>query len=118
MNLLALRAVDEEKYALHLMDVLFTEEEMAQSCYISSQRSKKKGLDPKRVELLEGDTIVTYVYNNYMYLFFEDCVKKVFGTKEFQNHANAIRRKCTQKCIDKGRSIVKKEIAEAQICLN
>ena len=46
VNLLAVRAVDEEKYALQLMDALFTEEEMATSCYVVSQKSKKPGLDP------------------------------------------------------------------------
>lgn len=54
MNLLQVRAVDEEKYALQLMDALFSDEEMAVSCYIASQKSKKPGLNPKKVELLEG----------------------------------------------------------------
>ena len=59
VNLLALRAVDEEKYALQLMDALFTDEEMSSSCYVSSQKSKKPGLDPVKVGLLEGKKYFT-----------------------------------------------------------
>ena len=55
MDLLAVRAVNEEKYALQLMDILFTEEEMASSCYVASQRTKKPGLDCAKVRLLEGN---------------------------------------------------------------
>lgn len=41
--------------------------------------------------------------------FFLDCVKKVFGGTEFRSHAKSIRRKCTQKCIDKGRHVKKED---------
>ena len=54
MNLLKLRAVNPCKYALQLMDVLFTDSEMSTSCYASSNKSPKPGLDPTRVALLEG----------------------------------------------------------------
>ena len=54
VDLLKIRAVEPMKYALHLMDVLFTEEEMAESCYTSSSRSTKPGLDQNKIALLEG----------------------------------------------------------------
>ncbi len=49
--------MDPAKYALHLiilMDVLFKDEEIALSCYVSSHRTKKRALDPDRVALLKG----------------------------------------------------------------
>ena len=52
-----MRAVNEEKYALQLMDALFSEQEMASSCYGASQRTKKTALDPSRIALLEGEVI-------------------------------------------------------------
>ncbi len=54
IDLLTVRAVDPAKYALQLMDVIFTEAEMATSSYISSNRTAKPGLDVTRVALLEG----------------------------------------------------------------
>ena len=36
------------------MDVLFKDEEIALSCYVSSHRTKKRALDPDRVALLKG----------------------------------------------------------------
>ena len=55
INLLKLRAVDPEKYSLQLMDFLFTDQEMASSCYVASQRTKKPGLDAEKIALLEGN---------------------------------------------------------------
>ena len=37
-----------------------------------------------------------------------DCVKKIFGDAASMEHATAIKRKCTQKCLDNAR-LVKKE---------
>ena len=54
VNLLTLRASDPEKYALVLMDALFTDNEMAASCYTETKRSKKDPLPADRVELLES----------------------------------------------------------------
>lgn len=48
VDLLAVRANDPCKYSLSLMDVIFTIEEMATSCYEETKRSKE------RVKLLEG----------------------------------------------------------------
>ena len=46
---MSLTAKTPDKYALQLMDVLFTDHEMGSSCFISSKFSTKPGLDPKRV---------------------------------------------------------------------
>ena len=54
MNLLKLRVSNCEKYALLLMDALFTDEEMASSCYIETQRSKKSPLPKEKISLLES----------------------------------------------------------------
>ena len=54
VNLLTLRAPDPEKYALVLMDALFTDNEMATSCLTATKRSKKNALPADRVELLES----------------------------------------------------------------
>ena len=51
---MSLTAKTPDKYALQLMDVLFTDQEMGSSCFISSKYSTKPGLDPKRVALLHG----------------------------------------------------------------
>ena len=53
VNLLVIRAVEPDKYALSLMDVLFTEVEMATCCY-DNKKSSKPGLPPSKVQLLEG----------------------------------------------------------------
>ena len=49
-----IRAPDPGKYALNLMDVLFTDEEMRGSCFVATARTKKPALDITRVALLEG----------------------------------------------------------------
>jgi len=54
VNLLAFRAVNPEKYALSEMDALFTDEEMANSCFATSKRSTKPPLPHDRIKLLEG----------------------------------------------------------------
>ena len=54
IDLLKLRPTAADKYALQLMDILFTDEEMGRCVYKRSKRSNKPGLDPLRVNLLEG----------------------------------------------------------------
>ena len=51
--MLQISAVNPQKYALALMDALFTEE-MSESCFKESKRSTKPPLDKERVKLLEG----------------------------------------------------------------
>ena len=56
IDLLSIKAVDPAKYALNLMNALFTDEEMGSSCFKKRLGSKteKPQLSPKRVGLLEG----------------------------------------------------------------
>ena len=58
MNLLTLKASQPEKMALHLMDALFTDQEMGTCCFVGSSRSKKPALPQEKVSLIEG------VYSN------------------------------------------------------
>ena len=109
--------VDSSKYALQLMDILFTDQEMASSCYVAcTKKTKKPGLDPVRVTLLEGNFYHSYqatctvthfisINNDFVYFLFIDCVKAKFkyDDSSFQAHAGIIRRKGTQKCLDKAR---------------
>ncbi len=44
MNLLAIRSINPSKYALSLMDSLFTDEEMSTKCFAVSSRSNKPPL--------------------------------------------------------------------------
>lgn len=60
MDLLAIKAVDPDKYALALMEALFTDQEMAASCYSQTKRSTKPPLDEERIALLEGQFGVSY----------------------------------------------------------
>eukprot|EP00731_Ephydatia_muelleri_P013442 Em0007g752a len=56
IDLLSIKAVDSAKYALNLMNALFTDEKMGSSCFKKRLGSKteKPQLSPKRVGLLEG----------------------------------------------------------------
>ena len=51
---MSIRAEDPFKYALRLMDVFFTDQEMAELCYVPSKRTKKPGLNADKVAFLEG----------------------------------------------------------------
>ena len=53
MDLLSIKAADPGKYALNLMNALFTDEEMGSSCYKKGlgSKSEKPQLSPKRVKL-------------------------------------------------------------------
>ena len=104
------------------MDILFTDQEMASSCYVAcTKKTKKPGLDPVKVTLLEGNcyhsyqatcTVTHFISNNndFVYFLFIDCVKAKFkyDDSSFQAHAGVIRRKGTQKCLDKARYSRKK----------
>ena len=39
------------------MDILFTPEEMAESCYETTKKSKKKPLPQEKISLIEGKII-------------------------------------------------------------
>ena len=57
MNLLKLKVSNCEKYALVLMDALFTDEEMASSCYMKTDRSKKPPLPQDKITLLTSNEV-------------------------------------------------------------
>ena len=54
INLLRVPARDAYAYALSLMDVLFTKEELSASLLFKSKKSEKPGLEHERVEKLLG----------------------------------------------------------------
>ncbi|KAL5488968.1 hypothetical protein EMCRGX_G018000 [Ephydatia muelleri] len=57
VNLLNLRGADINKYALNLMDALYTEDELKTSSFVpvgKSSTSVKPPLSPQRMQLLEG----------------------------------------------------------------
>ena len=98
-----IRATNAGKYAVQLMDIIFTDEEMASSIYEESSKSKKPRLDRKRVAFLEDKItclcqLITHV------LHYNRLHQKKFGEGTFQEQSSAIKKKCTQKCIDKQRS--------------
>ena len=105
VNLLSIRAVEPDKYALSLMDVLFTEAEMASCCY-DNKKSSKPGLPPTKVQLLEGmcwNWICFGVHNAYSWsiLIIAECVARKFGRSVMEQSSLVIRKKCNQKCIDR-----------------
>lgn len=61
VHLLNLRAPTPSKYALQLMDILFTDEEMSSSIYEVSKRSSKPGLDAEKVQYLEGSQDIVII---------------------------------------------------------
>ena len=54
VDLLTLRAPDFYKYALVLMDALFSDEEMAPCCFKESSKSTKPPLSREKTKLMEG----------------------------------------------------------------
>lgn len=54
VNLLAIRAINPVKYALSLMDALFSDEEMASHCFSCGTRGTKPRLPQEKVKLIEG----------------------------------------------------------------
>ncbi len=66
VNLLTISAVNPTKYALQLMDILFSDFEMSSSCYVMSSWSSKPGLDSNKVTLMEGLEI--FARTNYYVL--------------------------------------------------
>ncbi len=54
VNLLTFGITKADKYALALLDALFSEDELANSCYKATDRSKKGPLNEEKISLLEG----------------------------------------------------------------
>ncbi|KAL5477321.1 hypothetical protein EMCRGX_G024110 [Ephydatia muelleri] len=88
VDLLKVRGTNVVKYALGLLDALYTEEELKQSSFVpvgKSTTSVKPPLSPERMKP------------------FEDCLKQKFSASELKENVEAIRQSCTQKCRDKGK---------------
>ena len=70
--LLDIPAADPEKYALACLTALFTDKELAGSCYAQTAKSTKPPLPRDKIVILEGMfcTSVYYVHilDNYMYV--------------------------------------------------
>lgn len=62
VNLLRIPSRDAYAYALALMDVLFTKEELAMSLLFKSKKSEKPGLDRERVEKVLGEYMLCTVW--------------------------------------------------------
>ena len=54
VRLLGIRAHDPAKYALALMDAIFSDEEMGTCCFVATKRSTKPPLSVEKVKLIEG----------------------------------------------------------------
>ncbi len=54
MNLMSISAINPVKYALSLMDALFSDEEMGAKCFSGTSRSNKEALPKEKVKLIEG----------------------------------------------------------------
>ena len=57
--MLDIKAMNPEKYALALLSALFSDEELATSCYAETSRSKKPALPQEKIQILEG--IIYYI---------------------------------------------------------
>ncbi len=55
VNLLVIRAMNAQKYALSLMDAIFSDEEMSKSCFSCGKRGTKPQLPQEKVKLIEGN---------------------------------------------------------------
>ena len=62
MNLLSIQAIDPNKYALALLEALFTDEELGRSCYAKTSRSTKPPLPAEKIALLEGKCCYSLVH--------------------------------------------------------
>lgn len=116
MNLLGLRAVNPDKYALALMDALFDDETMASCCFQTTNRSTKPPLPRHKVKLIQGTAysvsnleLRTFI-NVFVFCFvFADCIDEKFGKGTYAANVVTITRKCNQKCLDANKRIKKEK---------
>ena len=70
VNLLAIRAMNPSKYALSLMDAIFSDDEMCVSCFSCGKRGTKPELPQEKVKLIEGIIIIIiHSYKLYVYVY-------------------------------------------------
>uniref|UniRef100_A0A1X7V5T3 BEN domain-containing protein n=1 Tax=Amphimedon queenslandica TaxID=400682 RepID=A0A1X7V5T3_AMPQE len=89
-NLLHVHGKDCYKYALALMDVVFTKEKMASSCFYATSRSKKTPLPQKKVRLIE------------------ECIDMKYGKGTVTKNRKDLKSRLNQKCIDQRKLLVVK----------
>ncbi len=97
MNLMSIRAIITGKYALSLMDALFSDEEMGAKCFSGTSRSNKEALHKEKVKLIEGllNTKLGIKYAMIiLFSFFLDCIDKKFGCGTFVQNSSNIYRRC------------------------
>ena len=88
MDLLQFNVPSSDKYALAVMDALFTEEELGSHCYTNSTK-KKPPLSKEKVSLLEGTYNVSnlwHVCSNCSALLCRVHRKKVWKGGHGQSH--------------------------------
>lgn len=68
VNLKSIPARDAYSYALALMEILFTQDEMSSSLLFSSKRSIKPPLDRVKVEKLLGKFMLIGAYAGRIYI--------------------------------------------------
>ena len=95
---------DVGKHVLQLMDVLFTKQQMSQSCLIKANgKSNKPALLTDKVKLIEGKQL-TYVNNHSLqlltYYIHLECVEARWGKGTWANNISKIRSCANQKCLD------------------
>ena len=101
----SIRASDPNKYALALLEALFTDEELGRSCYAKTSRSTKPPLPAEKIALLKASVaIVWYIGNVLIIISFSvtECVEHKFGKGTMKVYASSILKKCNQKCLDRG----------------
>ncbi len=54
MQLLTIRALNPAKYALALMDAIFSDEEMSPYCFACGPRGSKQQLPQEKINLIAG----------------------------------------------------------------
>lgn len=55
MSLLSIRALNPAKYALSLLDAIFSDDETSSSCFSCGKRGTKPELPQEKVKLIEGN---------------------------------------------------------------
>ncbi len=104
-NLLSIPARDVYAYALCLIDVLFTKEELKNSLAFESKKSNchKSVLDQIRVTKISGKHNLQDVINHCnIIIVASDCVAKKYGQGCFNERM--LRQKMNQKCHDAGKA--------------
>ena len=75
----------QSTYALSLMDIIFTDKEIANCCYETSKRSAKPWLPQSKVQFLK-DTCC-WVHNAKIPSIIAECVKRKFGSSSKENNS-------------------------------